>query len=389
MSAIKPKIMKEFRLVFYMNASDAINFWGGRAAASPLAYYFHLNKQPKTKIFLGGPFRFIGLGKYKTLIKDELEKASKPVSLRKPLSIDGISISNKAYIYQNNDPLFTQAENTVYWEATIDKIGKCFTRKERKKHTQGAVKIGLATRTGRDREENNEQWRALISGLARLKLPVQKDNCPWKVYGGNGKPRRFWRDNGMPSIPRNNAFVHLTPRQWKKFDKSAKSNPLRATRVTDDQIKNTRIRESLVHELLKMIFAREGWWVNFEVPVRGGRIDFLVKRSASDPWTVIEVKLGDNPDAVEQLHTYIEAIRRDVKKHKADSYFWPLWEGGRRCTKPKGVVLCAAPGNDTLKEVNDNNYDFHVWTYKYTSEHNTLGIEVLDAKSKRRIVRTR
>jgi hypothetical protein len=45
-----------------MNASEAIEFTGGRAAASPLAYYFHLNKQPKTsKVLLGGSFVFKGL----------------------------------------------------------------------------------------------------------------------------------------------------------------------------------------------------------------------------------------------------------------------------------------------------------------------------------------
>jgi hypothetical protein len=53
--------MKEFRLVSYMNASEAIDFTGGRAATSPLAYNFQLNKH-KRKVFLGGSFKFNGLG---------------------------------------------------------------------------------------------------------------------------------------------------------------------------------------------------------------------------------------------------------------------------------------------------------------------------------------
>lgn len=137
--------MKEFRLVFYMNGSDAIDFWGGRAAASPLAYSFHLNKQTKSKVFLGGSLKFIGLGKYGALIKDELESAPKPISLPTSLSIDGepIRISNKAYIYQNSDPLLTQAEHEVHWEATINALGR-FTPEDREEHMLGALSVGPA-----------------------------------------------------------------------------------------------------------------------------------------------------------------------------------------------------------------------------------------------------
>jgi hypothetical protein len=228
----------------------------------------------------------------------------------------------------------------------------------------------------------------LVTALKRWESPVDKHNCPWKVYGPDGQERDFWDDNGMPSIQRGNAFVHATALEWKTFDKSTKSKTLTITEVTDCQIRNNRIRESLVHELLKMILAREGWWVNFEVPINGGRIDFLVRQSATHPWTVIEVKLGDNPDAVEQLHTYIKHIKRDVKRNKGDSYFWPLWDGGKRWTKPKGVVLCAYPSTETVHEVKVCNYGYEVWTYEYNCEDNKLGMVIRDSKG-RLIARTR
>jgi len=390
---------KEFRLVFYMNATDAINFWGGRAAASPLAYCFHINEHKKSKVFLGGAFQFKGLGKYKAFIKDELERASKPISLplkRNFKNREQICISNKAYIYQNNDPLFTQAEHKVYWEATIDQIGNRFTQKTQREHTLGAVRIGLNTNSGQNRDEKRDKWQALVSELVRREIPVSKDKdkCPWKVYGRKDE-QPFWGDSGMPSISRNNAFVHATTDEWRKFDESPDSKILTITNVTDvidDQIKNSRIRESLVHELLKKIFARDGWWVNFEVPIRGSRIDFLVKRNADDPWKVIEVKLKDNPGAVEQLHDYINKIVKDVRKNKDDSYFWPLWNGRgwkrKGCTKPKGVVLCAVPGTEILKEVEGCNYDYDVWTYQYKFKDYKLGIEIRDARSKKLIAKT-
>ena len=130
------------------------------------------------------------------------------------------------------------------------------------------------------------------------------------------------------------------------------------------------------------MFARKGWWVNFEVPIRKGRIDFLVKRSIADPWRVIEVKLQDNPDAVEQLHTYIKDIKRDVRDHKEHSYFWPLWNGRRRCKILKGVVLCAYPGKDTLKEVKHRHYGYAIWTHEYRSKDNKLRLIIRDEQGK-------
>lgn len=404
----------EFRLVLYMNGTDAINFTGGRAAASPLAYYFHINQNPKKKrkVLLGGHFIFKGLGKDGPDIKDELEEASKPISLVRPWNSKrkkGICISNKAYIYQNNDPLFTQAENAVYWKATINKIGRLnwFTAKEQKEYTLRAVQMGLDTYTNRENNDDKKhhEWVALVSKLERFVIPVEKIHCPWKVYGGNEKWKNFWDvNNKMPSIPYINAFVHATPDEWRKFDKSAKSDTPNIKQVTDTIIKHNRIHESLVHEILKMLFAREGWWVNFEVPVpikRGkrGRIDFLVKQSARHHWKVIEVKLRDNPDAVEQLHYYLEGIEEDVKNevkkedgsYVCDSYFWPLWNGGGRkrirYTEPKGVVLCAKPGTDTIEEAKKHGYD--VWTYEYSSnDNNELGIKIWDATNNISIAET-
>ena len=169
---VEPAQMKEFRLVLYMNGSDAINFWGGRAAASPLAYCFHINKQKNGKVLLGSPFVFQGLGEYGELIKDELENDSGPISLPKQLTIKGehIRVSKKAYIYQNNDPLFTQAEQEVYWEATIDKIGR-FTQKEKQNWRLAAVQIGSDPSRGRPDDKRENKWQALASKLVRFRAP--------------------------------------------------------------------------------------------------------------------------------------------------------------------------------------------------------------------------
>jgi hypothetical protein len=387
--------MKEFRLVFYMNATEAIDFIGGRAAASPLAYYFYLNRPKHKEVILSGSFRFIGLGRYQWGIKehlDRLQENSEGIKLPQKFRIgrEEIRISDRADIYQNADPLFSQAERQVYWKATIESIGQ-FKRGFRDRVTLGAVRIGGKTYYMQNRnDDDDQQWCALVSELARLKKPVDKDLCPWKVYGGNSHERNFWNDRGLPSIPRNNVFVHQTGGKWAKCDASDARKKLDIKGVTNFQIRHTRIRESLVHELLKMTFAREGWWVNFEVPISDGRIDFMVKpnRPKAD-WTIIEVKLEDNPNAVDQLHTYIQNIVTDVRAHPHNSYFWPLWKGGRKCIKPKGVVLCAAPGDETRDEVKASRYGFDVWTYKYSFRDNMIGLVIRDAKTNKLILRTR
>jgi hypothetical protein len=146
---------------------------------------------------------------------------------------------------------------------------------------------------------------------------------------------------------------------------------------------NNHINESLVHEMLKIMFASKGWWVNYELPIRGkegGRIDFLIKRDLDDDWRLIEVKLDDNPTAVTQLRGYIKAIKDDVRRLGKDSLFWLLWNGRNGCKQIKGIILCG-PGDRTVKKARNAGYD--VWTYNYNMEMKSsqLGIEVHDAMS--------
>ncbi len=391
--------MKEFRLVIYMNAADSRNFWGGRGAASPLAYACHL-LNGKRKVFLGGKVVLQGLGKYHSFLEDALDETSEPLKLPSLIQCgrERIRISDIAFIYQNDDPLLTTSKSGIYWEATIDALGRreSFSGEDRRKFTLDAVKIGLEADGGRDDETRLKREKRLVvlaSRLRKLAHPLDKDNSPGLlVYGGSSRERRFWGDNGKPTIPRVNAFVHMMDRERRKYDTSAKAKPLNFPRLIDGQIKNNHINESLVHEMLKILFASEGWWVNYELPVpikdkTRGRIDFLIKRSPEDDWRLIEVKLDDNPDAVAQLHEYIKAIRRDVKMNE-DSFFWPLHVGRKGCKPIRGVVLCAAPGGDTVKEVQNCRVPYDVWTYSYKVRRSKLGIEVRDARTWKLILQT-
>jgi hypothetical protein len=389
--------MKEFRLVIYMNAPASRGFYGGRGGASPLAYYCHLlnKKNKKPKVFLGGPIVLQGLGKYHGYLKEALEKTSKPLKLPKDVLCDGehIRISNTAFIYQNDDPLLSTSEGGIYWTAKIDSLGlrESFSEEEPGEFTLDAVKIGLQEYAGKRDETSGNKCVVLASRLVKLREPLPNDlSSPLKVYGGSNRERKFWGSNGKPTIPRHNVFVHMTTGEWRKYDKKlelAKRKKIDFRDLIDSQIKNTHISESLVHEMLRIMFAREGWWVNYEVPTgekSRGRIDFLIKRTRKEHWRLIEVKLLDNPDAVTQLRGYINAVTRDVKDNGENSHFWLLWKGSKGCKPIKGVIVCA-PGGDTTREARKDGYD--VWTYKYTVKHSLLGIEVRHGK--KLILRTR
>ena len=384
--------MKEFRLVIYMNAPDSRGFYGGRGAASPLAYYCHLANN-KRKVFLGGPIKLIGLGKYHDSVKDAL-KASKPLALLKDLCSDGeqIRLSDTAFIYQNDDPLLSTSESGIYWKAKIEAIGprESFSDKEGK-FTLDAVKIGLEEYEVPVDKNRGKELVVLASRLFKLREPLDKDNSPrLMVYGGSHRKRRFWGDNGKPSIRRQNAFMHMTRHEWQMFDDtSVRHKEVNIGELIDSQIKHCHVSESLVHEMLKIMFAEKGWWVNYELPIKGkegGRIDFLIKQDCRHDWQLIEVKLDDNPDAITQLQRYIEAIKCDVKKK--DSHFRKLWNG-KKCKEIKGVILCKYPGGDTVKEVRKRKKQYDVWTYSYVNgKSSQLGIEVHDAMSKKLILKS-
>jgi hypothetical protein len=210
---------KEFRLVMYMymNAPESRGFWGGRAAASPFAYYFHIQKYGK--VFLGGTCRLIGLGKYHDFIKNELEnKSIIKLPYRKKININGekIIISENAYIYQNFDPLLREGKNKIYWKVKIDRIGN-FSKEFKKEYELGALRIGKKEESKGKLNKNKKtrkEWSALASKLDKMDPPFGCDN-KFKVFGSNKKERNFWGDNGTPSIPRSNCFLHLTPARCK------------------------------------------------------------------------------------------------------------------------------------------------------------------------------
>ena len=216
--------MKEFRLVIYMNAADSRNFWGGRGAASPLAYACHL-LNGKRKVFLGGKVVLQGLGKYHSFLEDALDETSEPLKLPSLIQCgrERIRISDIAFIYQNDDPLLTTSKSGIYWEATIDALGRreSFSGEDRRKFTLDAVKIGLEADGGRDDETRLKREKRLVvlaSRLRKLAHPLDKDNSPGLlVYGGSSRERRFWGDNGKPTIPRVNAFVHMMDRERRKY----------------------------------------------------------------------------------------------------------------------------------------------------------------------------
>ncbi len=382
--------MREFRLVIYMNASDSRNFWGGRGAASPLAYSCHLGHK-KSKVFLGGTIVLKGLGRYHRFVREKLDAATKPVTLPLRLCCDGeeIVISDEAFIYQNDDPLLGASQNGIYWTAKVGNLGlrERFSDGYEKRFTLGAVRIGLDTCCGRNREVARGGCRVLASRLQKLRQPLDSDSSNrLLVYGADHRERSFWTDNGMPRVPRRNAFVHVRNGKWP----SAQPQRVEVRELIDSQIKNNHINESLVHEMLKVLFATGGWWVNYELPAplgaKGkswGRIDFLVRKSGKAPWRLIEVKLADNPEAVLQLRDYLQGITRDVRKNGEDSYFWPLWVGAERCKKIKGVVLCQSPGTETKREVKSRRLPYEVWTYTYHIKGGHLDIEVRDARNKR------
>jgi hypothetical protein len=378
-----------------MNSKESSTFFGGKAAASPLAYYYHLKKYGK--VILGGGMKVQGLGPYKKDVKSFFNKKG---IVEFPIKFDNenISLLDIGYIYQNKDPLFSYVENGLYWQIKIDKFVRreCFTEEEKEKYYLNSYKIGLKESNywmERDKEKMGE-WKILISDMKMIKDPINPENelsslfYTYKKSHGNDRTP-FYKEDGNRYHMYQNSFV-FSNNGWDEIDKTIgyhSDGEMKSSSVIDMQIKHSHIHESLVHEMLKIMLAWKGWYVNFEVPIKGkkdsGRIDFLIKKDLGDKWKLIEVKLRDNPNAVNQLCNYIEMINLNVNKTKDDSiHFKVLWNG-KNMKDLQGIVLCGHPASDiTIDKSHEKG--FEVWTYqfyKYTIgsiEEPQLGIKVMD-----------
>ena len=391
--------IKEFRLVKYLNTKRAARYFGGKAAASPIAYYYHIQKYGK--VILGGNIILRGLGPYYSLVKDYFESEDLikfPIKMKN--TNQEIRFSDIGYLYQNKDSLFNFVRNGIYWEYKIDKICKrlSFSDAEKKNYYLNPYKTGLQDQNYWDEREDEKQdeWKVLISDMKMLKKPFCPENEKsrlLKTYQKSYKSRisNFYDDSGNRSQTYTNTFVFMKNGQtFLDFDQNNDyffDDELSPINAVDMQIKNSHIRESLVHEMLKILMASKGWYVNFEVPIKydgeTGRIDFLIKpiNTKMDSWKVIEVKLLDNPDAVEQLSWYLKAISYDVNENKEESdYFSMLWNGSKM-REVEGIVLCGYPPSlQTLNEAKQHN--LKVWTYNFCKQLDNnvdeplLGIEV-------------
>ncbi|MBC2698707.1 MAG: hypothetical protein HF976_01830 [ANME-2 cluster archaeon] len=377
---------KEFRLVMYVNPTESSGFWGGRAAASPLAYYYATKKH--SNVVLGGKIFLKGFGKYHQYIKDFFDK-NEIFNLPKEIDCDGekIVLSNYGYFYQSNDPLFRRfTENGIYWRYTINRIGKrnLFDEEEYSNFLLPSTKIGSENEKY---DPDNSEWNAIISELKLLKNPINSqgsNQTTFKIYNGKNKEINFFR-NGKPYIPRNNVFAHLNKKDmWRELDNKLNfesEDVLKPINVIDSNIKNSRIKESLVHEAIKVLVAEKGWFINSEKKVGDGRVDFIIKKSEKDSFLIIEVKLFDNPDAVEQLEDYIDAITSNLDENQKNTELFWFWNNEKnRMNKLEGIILCAYPPTKTIKECRGKK--LKIWTYKFSkvgkSNECLLGITIRD-----------
>jgi hypothetical protein len=290
-------------------------------------------------------------------------------------------ISKFGYIYQPFDPAMDSVSG-IAWEFKIDK----FIKKSAEHRTVKSFKAnynlpaelmgaGECKKCWRGRERSDQdEWSVILSGMRMLKVPIRPDNQ--KEFGFKVKKDFFYKSDykHILSWGRGPAWVHL---ERGKGWPNEYTNEKRLSRqsVVTQEILNTHIHESLIHEILKVLFVNAGWYMNYEMPVkykengkkRRGRIDFLIKQSNDIPWQVVEVKLADNPDAIRQLANYLRGLRDEIRKIKdcGDSNFC-LLAGTRKGTvkKLEGIILCPKEAkHEIIEEVKKQKRKFKVWMY--------------------------
>lgn len=388
---------KKYRLVLFVNPNAAIDFFGGRTVASPLAFYYFSKK--KGKVVWGDSIKRVGGYTEKggfgiSELREIAEKKGSDEILISDLEKEGYNVSEFGYIYQPFDPAMDSVCG-VAWEFKIDQFVKGVL-KIYEKYRLPASQIGV----NEDRKcwcnhsdrYTNQEWLIILRDIKMLKtriIPENQRSFGFKV-GGN----YFFKsdDKWDLSCGVRPTWIHLE-RSKKWPGEYVEESELSCSSIVTQEILNNHIHESLIHEILKVLFVREGWYMNYEMPVtyeengvekRAGNIDFLIKQSENYPWRVIEVKLADNPNAIEQLKEYMIGIKKNVRKIKmmegvADSHFWLIAGGKKGSIKQiEGIILCPENAKDeTEKEAKKEN--IKVWTYSLDiPKKMTISFEVND-----------
>lgn len=360
--------MKEFRVVINQNPSMSSGFWGGRSAASVLSYYYKC--QSEGRVILGTSLEFRGLGTYREAMKRFI-KAGQRLEDQNEVEATDVVFGNRGYVYLPYDPIYPTISSGISASFKIEEIrpSRDFSSEEISKWRLGST---LITR-GRELDSGLYVVASQVSISSTSingRSPVAEVLA---VLTDDGRRSRFFDAYTGLTKRRKCAFVLAEHGEWGVVDDVLRSHVVDQSKlapisVVDYLIKRNRIRESLVHSVFSVLASHADWYLNFEVPIGRDRIDFLVKEGLdpSEPFKLIEVKLGGAEEAIEQLESYVKRVEREVLERRGNSeYFFALWDEERCAPKPLvGVILCGHEDDDAIRHAKERG--FGVWTYHFT-----------------------
>lgn len=371
----KKKHKIEFRLVVSLQSrAEAKGYWAGPLAGMGLGYYFHEKKNGNVILDVGIKRAGFGTyypnkGKWNYLIKN----IGKSIECNRRK----IFISKTGYIYEN-------AEKAITWQFDLKKIieieekykkicvsSRLWKEYESKylKYFPGAIQIVKKEKRGK----NPTGYKPIVSGLKMLKIPMTEDS---KQANKFQRYEKIGNDKKVSFFPKPYQGANFFICEWPQIKEKKLYKIKNAADLIDNKIRHFRIRESLVHECIKILCAEKEWYANWELQVKGrgkdrGRIDFLIKQEQKNsPWIIMEIKLGDNPNAVEQLQNYYERIKKYHQNTNDEKGYFGMLKGKKR-KEVKKVVLCQDV-NETKKEAKGT--EIEVWKYEFFRHKKSRGV---------------
>lgn len=333
--------IKEYHLVLPVKLGPS-SYGGGWAAGSIIAHWFHLVKG-NSGVFWVWPLTPSGIKREHRPLMHTWK-----VPMGRDIQVNGelARISRTSFFYESNN-------HSIAWQFEAECIIRTWDSiLENRKATRELKKLEGCIPIFRQ-EYLTPLWGdwLLIRKIRRLKKPIKGDS----VDGGFSFPDFKYFSNPKREVVSltspyhlrgGNAFVLQCPEELELVEPNPEieiSNHLK--QFLSDNPPPGGLRERVIHDAFLIKLLKEGYFIENEREVTGGRLDVLF-RDENGNLIAVEFKLRQGDPAIDQLEDYINGLQRNYR------------------TEIHGVIVCGQTDEELKSRAKQR--DFKVIEYKLT-----------------------
>ena len=337
--------IEEYHLVLPVKLGPS-SYGGGWAAGSVIAHWFHL-KKGNPGVFWVWPLTSSGIKReHKPLIYTWKVPIGRIIQVNGELA----RISRKGFFYESNSHSITWQFEAQCIIRTWSFIPENEKAAKELKRLEGCIPLFRQVYLKAPWVDFKlwGDW-LLIREIKRLKKPIKGQS----MDGGFSFPNFKYFSNPKGKVVSltspdhlrgGNAFILQCPEETELVEPDPEteiSNHLK--QFLADNPPPGKLRERIIHDTFLINLLKEGYVIENEREVTGGRLDVLF-RDQNENLISVEFKLRRGDPAVKQLEDYINKLQKDYR------------------TKIRGVIVCGQADEELRSRAKQR--DFKVIEYK-------------------------